>query len=238
MFPLPRNIVACTLACLCMLAALRPAHAGVIIEGTRVVYPADEREIAVRMTNARPYPVLVEAWIEQEGPDGKESRAVPFALTPPLFRIDPTRGQTLRIFRLPHGFSEDRESLYWLNVRDIPPKAVQSDGEITVAYRSRLKLFHRPAKLSMQPHAGLKSLVWSSRGGKLHVRNPSPYYVTITSVQPDHAAEPHALTGVMVAPFAESEIALDAGAAKALHYEVVNDYGAAVRLPGVIAAVR
>jgi chaperone protein EcpD len=165
---------------------------------------------------------------------------VPFAMTPPLFRMDPAKGQTLRLFQIPGPVPTDREALYWLNVRDMPPKSAnKDDGMLSIAFRSRLKLFHRPAKLSMQAKDAPMALRWHPHGDRVRVDNPTPYFVTITAIEPQGRA-PQALNGVMVAPFSNLDVALEAGTAlragQDFHYTIINDFGGAVRLAGKAAA--
>lgn len=40
------------------------AHAGLIAQGTRVVFPASEREVTLRVSNTSGTPVLAQAWID------------------------------------------------------------------------------------------------------------------------------------------------------------------------------
>ena len=48
------------------------AHAGVQITGTRVIYPADQREVSVNVVNNDKSPRLLQAWVDS----GKEGGAV------------------------------------------------------------------------------------------------------------------------------------------------------------------
>jgi chaperone protein EcpD len=220
-------------------AMVTPVHAGVVIEGTRVVYPTDQREVVVRMSNKRTYPVLVESWIEC--PDATASQpsacTAPFVLTPPLFRLDPNKGQSLRIFQAPGARPTDRESLYYFNVRDVPPKA-DGDG-VALAFRSRLKLFHRPSTLKMSVDDAPMALRWHVGGRNARVENPTPFFMTIIALEPTGGTAQQ-LDGVMVAPFSHLDIPLSEGntlrPAQALHYTVVNDLGGPVRVPGKVEA--
>ena len=104
--------------------ATPPATAGVVVNGTRVVYPADKREVTVSIRNAGETPSLVQAWLDAGDPHSKPGEAkVPFVLTPPLFRLDPTKVQSLRLVYTHDALPVDRESLFWLNVLDVPPRA-------------------------------------------------------------------------------------------------------------------
>lgn len=220
------------LAGVAIAGVMATAHAGVVIEGTRVVVPAEEREVAVRMSNKREYPVLVESWIECPESEGAACKA-PFVLAPPLFRLDPGKGQSLRIFQAPGPKPTDRETLYYLNVRDIPPKA-EGDG-VSIAFRSRLKLFHRPPGLAVQPGDAPQQLRWFAGDAVVRVENPTPYFITVIALEPSGGTVQD-LDGVMVAPFARIEIPLERGntlrASQPLHFTIVNDLGGPVRLPG------
>lgn len=80
------------LLCACVLPS--QASASVVIATTRVIYPAQQSEVTVRLSNEGSSPSLVQAWID----DGRAQAAledldVPFSLSPPLFRIDPKRAR-------------------------------------------------------------------------------------------------------------------------------------------------
>ena len=45
------------------------AIAGVVIDGTRVVYPASKREVTINVRNSSDKPSLVEAWLDAGNPD-------------------------------------------------------------------------------------------------------------------------------------------------------------------------
>src|SRR5258706_14303772 len=68
------------------------AAAGVVVDGTRVVYPAAKREVTINIRNPGDAPSLVQAWLDAGDPHSKPGGStVPFVLTPPLFRLDPTK---------------------------------------------------------------------------------------------------------------------------------------------------
>jgi len=107
-----------------LLAAAPRATAGVVVDGTRVVYPAAKREVTININNPGSVPSLVQAWLDAGDPRAKPGDSkVPFVLTPPLFRLDPTKVQSLRLVYTHDPLPADRESVFWLNVLDIPPRA-------------------------------------------------------------------------------------------------------------------
>jgi len=109
-----------SLALVCV-GVVGETRAGVVIGGTRVVFPGASRDIAVRIENKGQEPALVQAWIDDgDARSTPENARAPFAITPPVFRIDPGRGHALRIVHVGGHPPSDREVLYWLNVLEIP----------------------------------------------------------------------------------------------------------------------
>ncbi|UHQ19465.1 molecular chaperone [Lysobacter sp. KIS68-7] len=187
-------------------------HASVVVSSTRVIYPADAQDITVRLTNRRPVPALVEAWIEHDGAHAT-SGVVPFAITPPLFRLDAGKGQALRVHRLPAPLSSDRESLFWLNVLDVPADAprVVDGTALKMAVRSKLKLFVRPPGLAGSANRAPGRLTWrlveDDGVPELRIDNPTPFHVTISRVLVGGALD---FRGDMVAPFGQLALSLEA----------------------------
>ena len=63
------------------------SQASVVIGGTRMVYPADDREITVKLTNEGSRPALVQVWLDQGDETSTPDTAdVPFTVSPPIFR--------------------------------------------------------------------------------------------------------------------------------------------------------
>ena len=52
------------LSCLMSALCTFPVQAGVVINGTRVIYPGDEKEITVQVSNNGQRPVLVQSWLD------------------------------------------------------------------------------------------------------------------------------------------------------------------------------
>ena len=54
---------------------------------------------------------------------------MPFTMVPPLFRLDPKKGQMLRIVYTQEPLATDKETLFWLNVLEVPPR----DGDTSAS---------------------------------------------------------------------------------------------------------
>ncbi len=236
-------------ALLVLSSVVGTANASVVIAGTRVVFPAANGEVTVRLTNDGSAPALVEAWIDSGNPDSTPDTAhVPFLITPPLVRMNPSKGQSLRIVYTGQPLPRDRESLFWLNVLEIPPKPVAKPGEeqntLQFAVRSRLKLFFRPANLAGDAPDAPQQITWSviadGAGYALEARNPTPYYITFSQVSLNVDKMAYTLGSGMVAPLSSLHLPIKnlshapaAGAAVA--YTAINDFGAAKSYRGTVA---
>ncbi len=225
--------------------AVGAAHASVIITGTRVIYPAQEREVTIKLNNNGSIPALVQAWIDDgDAQVDAQSRPMPFTLSPPVFRLDPDKGQTLRMMYTQDPLPQDRESVFYLNVLEIPPRAAADDDRnmLQMAFRSRIKIFFRAAGLQGDANDAPAQLTWSTvpgaqgKGYALQADNPTPFHVSVTKASIRVGGKTYESPAGMVEPFAKRLFALDglstppAGALR-VQYETVNDYGAMV--PGV-----
>ncbi len=222
------------------------AHAGatVVIGGTRIVYPSNEKEVTVKLTNQAKTPSLVQVWLD----DGDEKSTpdtakVPFTVAPPIFRMDGEKGQAVRVMYTGESLPTDKESLFWVNVLEVPPKADNPEGRnlLQFAFRTRIKLFFRPAKLAGDVDHAPDKLSWklvSLEAGKelaLQVFNPTPYHVNFAKV--DLSINEKAVGnegGGMVAPGQSETFPLKgvahipSGDIKA-DFTVITDYGSLVK---------
>lgn len=226
------------------------AEASVVIMGTRVILPAEQGQTTVRLTNEGKLPALVETWIDAGDPHATPNSVhTPFLITPPLFRLNPAQEQNLRILFLPdqQTLPKDRETVFWLNVLEIPPRptGVQAQSNLLqLSIRSRLKLFYRPAGLKVSSLAAPSLLTWqqsvNAHSLSLTVHNPSPYYITLTDVTLTLAGKPHPVGHGMVAPFSDlsftlNDISQALPSGTRLTFHTINDSGASNAQQGVIA---
>ncbi|MBF4180638.1 fimbrial biogenesis chaperone, partial [Lelliottia nimipressuralis] len=88
-----------------------PAHAGLTVGGTRVVFFGNKKEVPLTVTNSQNSSVyLIRSWVESND----KAVAAPFIITPPLFRIDPGQENALRIAQSSNTLPQDKESLFWV----------------------------------------------------------------------------------------------------------------------------
>ncbi|WP_017478224.1 fimbrial biogenesis chaperone [Pseudomonas sp. PAMC 26793] len=180
-------LVSCAIALLSLQAL--PSHAGVIIHGTRVVYHAEQQEVIVRLENKGSRPALVQSWLDAGDRLSTPANAqAPFTLSPPIFRIEPHQQQALRLRYSGDPIPTDRESLFWLNVLEVPPTAADAaqKNQIELSFRTRLRVFLRPPALPYPVENAASKLQWKlvphERGYALQATNPTPYHISLTTV--------------------------------------------------------
>jgi len=233
------EIMLAALVAATLLMATRAACAAVVVDGTRVIYPAARREVTIQIRNPSDRPSLVQAWLDDGNVNAKPGESkVPFIMTPPLFRLDPSKAQSLRLVYTQEPLSSDRESVFWLNVLDIPPRMASSPelpNQLEMAFKHRMKVFFRPTGLPGSAADAPSRLTWKllSRDGKLvaiEVSNPTAYHVSLIQVIATVAGTPITTKADMVDPFASRSFDLSApltvpSGPVAVKYVFVNDYG-------------
>ncbi|MGE7956807.1 fimbrial biogenesis chaperone [Pseudomonas sp. NPDC089530] len=217
-------------------------QASIVMQGTRLVYPAEAREVTIKMNNAGNTALLAQSWID----DGDSSKApeeikVPFLVSPAVIRLDPDAAAALRISYTKEKLAGDRESLFWLNVLETPPRKEADENVLQFAFRTRIKVFFRPKSLKPDVDLAANKLDWKLtshsdvKGGResragLQVTNPTPYYISFARVEVVLDGQKVAVKDEMVAPFSNGLFLLPEHAPQtyrkaSVHYEVINDFG-------------
>ncbi|MGP0674823.1 fimbria/pilus periplasmic chaperone, partial [Citrobacter freundii] len=184
------------------LSVVTPVHAGIVIYGTRVIYPAEKNEITLQLMNQEQNASLVQAWVD----DGNtslppEKIQVPFLLTPPVVRVPGNSGQQLKIKKMPNMLPNNKESLFYLNVLDIPPNNPANAGKnvIKFAMQNRIKLFYRPSGIAPVNSETFKKIVLSRNGKGFIIKNDNANWVTVAEIKIGSVKIND--KSVMVAPF-------------------------------------
>ena len=186
----------------------------------------------------------MQAWLDDGNAKSTPDEAnVPFIITPPISRVEATKGQTLRITALPTSsqLSQQQESIFWLNVLDIPPKPEEktqqknqatstSNNFLQLAVRSRIKFFYRPTGLKENVDQLSDKVEWKINDQYIAIKNPTPFFLTITSIfQTSEGHKTDLLQqGLMIAPFSEDKIKLKNKNLADMSFVYINDYGGRV----------
>ena len=213
----------------------------IIVNGTRFIYSEDTAEITIQMTNTGSSPSLAQIWLDEGDPEKlPEDITTPFIITPPIARVDAGNGQSLRIKKAADKriAATDRESLWWLNILDIPSvdksKVTENSSMLNLAIRSRFKFFWRPAGLGERQNAESKMQILANNSD-ITLVNPTPFFITVADIV---TASGNGLLreGVMMAPKSRSTIAAKHPAkyGEAVILQAISDYGSVVEFKTTI----
>lgn len=209
-------------------------YASIVLDGTRVIYQGNKNEVTISLTNNNARPVLVQSWIDTGNANATpEKISVPFVLTPPINRVDPNKGQTIRIsYTGVPALPTDKESVYWLNVLEVPAKDKSSGDtqqKLNVVFRTRIKLFYRPEGLAGNSNDAPDELRWHLSSQNVTVQNSSKYNITIFDINYKDKGVSSESSGKMIAPGESQQFTLkNSGNVDGLSFSTINDYGALI----------
>lgn len=215
------------------------AFASMTVIGTRVIFPGGQKEANVRTTNKGTTPSLVQVWVDDGNANADLNQVkIPFIVTPPVFRVDPNKGQSVRLIYNGMALPQDRESVFWFNMLEIPPKSKDTASQkLEIAFRTRIKIFYRPRALrDGNSISSLNDVKWtlvsdSSRGAGIKVQNTSPYYISFDSISAVANNRKIILQSDMLAPRTERTffpVKDKVNGYSSVDAKIVNDYGAIV----------
>lgn len=233
-----------------MLAAMVPsAHAGMQIVGTRIVYPSQSREVTVNIKNTGTGSAsmrLVQVWVGDGDPDATaESTKAPFTATPPVSRIDGGQGQSVRLMYTGGvPLPQDRESVFYFNMLEIPPKPETTDNYLQFAVLTRIKVFYRPENLPGDPIRAGEGLAWKvirhGDGYALECTNPAVFSVSIANARIEDAGRvvDSSAEGGLCPPKDRGVFPLkgrEATSGTKVVFDMINDYGVPVVKEGPLS---
>lgn len=206
------------------------AEAAVSIDRTRVIVYGDDNSSPVNVINhSKKLPYLVQTWLENEKEEKINS---PLTALPPLQRVEKDTTVQIRVVPLPEAakLPQDRESLFYFNLQEIPPKSDKQNA-IQFALRLKIKLFYRPAALKTLAEDVWQEkleLIPSVQG--LTLVNPTPFYIIlpeITSSKTSLLAENESVT---LKPKSDILLPNIKPKPQKIQIKYINDYGAYMEL--------
>lgn len=204
------------------------SQAAISLDRTRVIFDGSQKSVSLSISNQnKQLPYLAQSWLEDEQGNKVSS---PLTILPPVQRLDPGKPSQVKVQALPavKQLPQDRETLYYFNLREIPPKS-SKPNMLQIALQTRIKLFYRPAAIALDNTAPppQEKLTLSKQGDSYTVNNPTAYYVTIVDAASKQGVEGvKGFEPVMVSPQGSAPLKVNTGnvgTAPVLTY--VNDYG-------------
>ncbi|MDF3865072.1 molecular chaperone [Pseudomonas denitrificans (nom. rej.)] len=184
------------------------AHAGVTAERTRVIFDEGKREASLALANQNSYPVIVQAWIDDGEIDSSpETAQAPIMPLPPVFRLNPGQQRSLRLLYTGVALPQDRESLYWLNLYEIPPQSseplAEGQSRLTVTLRTQMKVIYRPRALVKDAEEAPRKLLFRKAGNVVQVENPTAYFITLAGAEARQGNAGSLLPPELLPPFSQ-----------------------------------
>ncbi|MFM5567314.1 fimbria/pilus periplasmic chaperone [Aeromonas veronii] len=204
----------------------------VVLGASRIIYTPGSKGAVLPVLNEQRYPMLVQTLITPEK-EGGHSPSGRFSAVPPLFRLDGNQRAKIRIAHTGGEFPSDRESLYWVCVKGIPPSGddnwagdqnpTRATLRVQMAINNCIKLLVRPKELGGQdPLIMAERLTWRVDSKGLTAVNPTPFYINLSALTVgDKAVEDlrH------IAPFASHTFALPKGVSGEVQWRAISDLG-------------
>ncbi|KOC88564.1 fimbrial biogenesis chaperone [Winslowiella iniecta] len=205
------------------------AQAALTLDRTRAIFDAEEKSISMNISNDnKKLPFLAQSWIEDSNHKKVTS---PLVVLPPLQRINMGERSLVRIAQSAgvSALPEDRESLFYFNLREIPPRPEQANV-MQIAMQTQIKLFWRPAAIRAERGAVWQDkIIFKKTDQGFSIENPTPYYVTLSNMsnkfKKDSGVEIKGFNPVMIAPKSSENLTLPTTGLNSFVVSYINDYG-------------
>ncbi len=172
-----------TFASLCLFTA--SSHAAFVLNSTRYVFDEKRENISVQVDNQSTQEYGGQIWIENQD---KNDKNVYFVPSPTFFKVAEQHKQILRILKINDALPKDKESLFWINIQEIPKAPKDSTNTLSIALHTQVKMFYRPDALKEKRENAEQNIKAISSEGNTVLWNDTPYYFAIISVKQNGTA--------------------------------------------------
>lgn len=156
------------------------AMAAFTLNGTRFIYEGGSKNISFEVTNHASDTWGGQVWIDNVSQPVDSVSLIP---APTFFKVDGDQKQVVRVLAVNDSqLPKDRESLFRLNVQEIPPAPKSGGNVLSMAMNTQVKLIYRPKALSAGRQNAEKQLRIEQRGGTSVLINPTPYYFAVMAL--------------------------------------------------------
>lgn len=168
-------------AALVSLLTANSAFAALALDATRYIYKGDKQTLSAVVENQSKSDFGAQVWLDNIVE--KDTRPT-FIATPSFFKVKGGGKQVFRILKVTDHMPKDKESIYWLNLQEIPPK--KKGGGLVMAIRTKVKMIYRPESLVGGRQGAEKNLTVSYLPGEQWLENSTPYIFAIEDVTDSH----------------------------------------------------
>lgn len=156
------------------------SHAAFVLNSTRYVFDEKRENISVQVDNQSAQEYGGQIWIENQDQNDKN---VYFVSSPTFFKVADQHKQILRILKINDALPKDKESLFWINVQEIPKAPKEGANALSIALHTQVKMFYRPDALKEKRENAEQQIKMISSEGNTVLWNDTPYYFAIISVK-------------------------------------------------------
>ncbi|CAD6074530.1 TPA: fimbrial chaperone [Escherichia coli] len=156
------------------------------LSGTRIIFPQGQNTTSFEITNNAGQTYGGQVWVD----NGDNSKGIYIIPQPAFFKVESGLKQMVRLIRTADArLPEDRESLFWLTVQEIPPVAKIAEGKnsgvTSVAMGTRVKVLYRPTSLKDGRKDAEKKMELVQDGQTSVLKNATPYYMAVVGLRVD-----------------------------------------------------
>ncbi|WP_213637617.1 fimbria/pilus periplasmic chaperone, partial [Providencia rettgeri] len=162
------------------------SNAALSLDRTRLIFNGNEESVEVTVTNNdKKSPYLIHSWVENAN---GEKINEPLVALPPIQRIEAGNKTLIRLRGLANiqNLPQDRESLFFLNIREIPPKS-NNKNALQFALQTRIKIFYRPENIVIRKSTletpGTQNITISKEKNKFKIFNPTDYNINMVAIK-------------------------------------------------------
>ena len=213
--------------------AQETASSGISFYVLRVIYVEGEKQgVTLTAHNNSPAPYLMQSWVRPVDLATGDvdlrwqgTPVMPFIVTPPLARLEANSELTLRFRRNDIPLPEDRESVFFISMKAIPTQQPGAE-QMVMTVVSNIKLFYRPAGLKKRAVEEMApKLTFSRNGDQLTAFNPTPYWLTFSSLSVGSVTLDKSALRLMVPPFDKQSYTLPATANGKISWKLIDEDG-------------
>lgn len=156
------------------------SHAAFVLNSTRYVFDEKRENISVQVDNQSTQEYGGQIWIENQDQDDKNVYFVP---SPTFFKVADQHKQILRILKINDALPKDKESLFWINVQEIPKAPKDGANALSIALHTQVKMIYRPDILKDKRENAEKNIKLINDESSTVLFNDSPYYFAVINVK-------------------------------------------------------
>ncbi|MBU5643707.1 fimbrial chaperone, partial [Citrobacter sp. S46_ASV_140] len=149
------------------------SHAAFVLNSTRYVFDEKRENISVQVDNQSTQEYGGQIWIENQDQNDKNVYFVP---SPTFFKVADQHKQILRILKINDALPKDKESLFWINIQEIPKAPKDGVNALSIALHTQVKMFYRPDALKEKRENAEQNIKMISSEDNTVLWNDTPYY--------------------------------------------------------------